>query len=70
MRETYEVSGQPGSSISTVRVEFLGAHARIKIWNRGGLTGELVVNATDADEFVSRLTDTRRVSWSRLDEVV
>lgn len=34
--------------ISSVRVETLGGHAHIGVWNRGGKAGTLVVDASDA----------------------
>ena len=30
-------------------------HTRIKVWNRGGLAGTLVVNTSDAVEIIRRL---------------
>ncbi len=68
-RTEYVVQGRDGSAVSSVRVVIQGAHARLTIWNRGGNAGDLVVNATDADEIVLSLTAARRVSWERLDEV-
>ena len=32
-------------------------HTRIKVYNRGGLSGELVVNTADAQELMDRLPD-------------
>jgi hypothetical protein len=62
----YVVQGRHESAVSSVRVKIQGAHARIAIWNRGGLAGELVVQASDADEIVLSLTSARRTSWERL----
>ena len=43
--------------ISSVRVEPGPKHARLSVWNRGGLAGVLVVNAEDAKEIAARLLD-------------
>lgn len=61
------VEGRPGSAVSSVRIKVQGGHARLSIWNRGGLAGEIVVNTADADEIVNLLTGSRRTSWERLD---
>ena len=41
--------------ISSVRIVPNFKHARLRIWNRGGCAGEIVVNAEDADAIVDRL---------------
>jgi hypothetical protein len=66
LRTEYVIQGRPGGVVSSVRVIFTGSHAKIAVWNRGGLAGELVVNAEDADAMVLILTDKRRTSWERL----
>jgi len=47
--------------VSTVRVERRGSHAIIRIWNRGGLAGQLVVAVEDAHAFVTRLKGTKTI---------
>jgi len=41
--------------ISSVRIIPQHKHARIRVWNRGGCSGDLVVNAEDAEAIVDRL---------------
>ena len=41
--------------VSAVRVETVGGHDRIRIWNRGGFAGELVVRAGDGPRIVAHL---------------
>ena len=41
--------------ISTRIVDQNPVHIRIKVWNRGGLAGTLVVNTADAVEIIGRL---------------
>lgn len=41
--------------VSSVRVSIGPMHARIRVWNRGKLAGELYVDADDWPEFVSLL---------------
>jgi hypothetical protein len=56
-----------GGPVSSVRVVTQGEHARITIWNRGGLAGELVVLRLDAAAYVEMLTgQRRRAVWERL----
>jgi hypothetical protein len=38
--------------VSSVRVVETPAHWRISVWNRGGKSGELVVNASDGPKFL------------------
>lgn len=43
----------------TARVEDQNpAHTRIKVWNRGGLAGTLVVGTSDAKRVMARLVGT------------
>jgi hypothetical protein len=41
--------------ISSVRCEVSGAHCHVKIWNRGGCAGEIVVNADDGIKIAKML---------------
>lgn len=41
--------------VSSARVERVGAHDRLRIWNRGALAGELVVNAGDGESIAARV---------------
>ena len=41
--------------ISTKTEDQNPVHTRIKVWNRGGLAGTLVVNTDDAAEIIGRL---------------
>jgi hypothetical protein len=41
--------------VTTIRSEVIGAHAHVKVWVRGGLAGELVVDAGDGPRIASRL---------------
>jgi len=43
--------------ISSIRIDRGPRHARISVWNRGGLAGVLTVNDEDADEIGRKLTD-------------
>jgi len=44
--------------ISSVVIEDRGPkHAHMRIWNRGGLAGTLIVNKEDANEIKDRLLD-------------
>lgn len=45
----------PKPLISSVRYHVAGGHAHVSIWNRGGLSGVVVVNADDVVAFVARL---------------
>jgi len=40
-------------------------HTRIKVWNRGGLAGTLVVNTSDAAEIIRRLEGDGHTSISQ-----
>lgn len=41
--------------ISSVRVETIGNHDRVQVWNRGGLAGTLMVCAGDGDAIAELL---------------
>jgi len=43
--------------ISSVRVEHGPRHDRVRVWNRGGLAGVLVVDAGDGNAIADRLRD-------------
>ncbi len=45
----------PRPLISTVEVTEHPRHWRLRVWNRGGLAGELVVNADDGEQVLDRL---------------
>lgn len=66
IKTEYVVTGRLGGAVSSVRVTIQGAHAKLAIWNRGGLAGELIVYVDDAPELVNLLTGSRRTSWERL----
>jgi len=44
------------SIVSTLKVEVLGNHCKIHVWNRGGKAGTLTVDRKDADHFISVLS--------------
>ena len=41
--------------VTSVRVEYGPGHDRVRIWNRGGCAGELVVNRGDGNKVLVRL---------------
>lgn len=43
------------SPVSSAEVEQGPAHDRIRIWNRGGLAGELVVTSGDGERIAKQL---------------
>lgn len=43
------------AQVSMVRWTVGGGHAHMAIWNRGGLSGEIVVEARDAAQIAARL---------------
>lgn len=43
--------------VTSVRVRPSGKHDRVSIWNRGGLSGEVVVDAGDGVTIAKRLLD-------------
>jgi hypothetical protein len=51
----FELRGEPGAMVSSIRVMANGHHALISVWNRGALAGTLTVNASDADAIATRL---------------
>lgn len=51
----HEFMGVAGGIVSSVRVRILGEHARVRVWNRGGLAGELTVAVRDWEHIVKRL---------------
>lgn len=55
-----EIAAMPGAArsevlISAVRITPQFKHARLRVFNRGGGSGELVVNAADAWKVAGRL---------------
>lgn len=49
--------------ISSVRIERGPGHDRILVWNRGGKSGELVVNKEDSDAIAARLLDMTLIEY-------
>lgn len=49
----FNYDGKP--LISSIRVQTLGGHTHIDVWNRGGKAGTLVVNAEDGDRVAELL---------------
>lgn len=47
--------GWPRPVITSIEVTKNPRHWRLRVWNRGGLAGELAVNAEDGQEFLNRL---------------
>lgn len=41
--------------VTSVTSEVVGGHARVRVWIRGGLAGELTVDATDGPSLATRL---------------
>lgn len=63
MKRTFMAKGYDGGAdesgnrplITCVRIEYGPAHDRVRVWNRGGCSGELVVNAGDGERFLAVL---------------
>jgi len=53
VREAEEADVTP--IITSVRWEVLGGHAHMSVWNRGGKSGDLVLDADDANIVAERL---------------
>lgn len=54
MTTQYLATAAPVSSLSA---SVTGRHTRVKIWINGGLAGELVMDANEADDFAYLLMD-------------
>lgn len=53
---TAPAGGSPSAHlVSSAAVTVMGGHERVRLWNRGGLAGELVVVAGDAAALVEQL---------------
>lgn len=49
--------------VTSVQVEAVGGHDRVKVWNRGGLAGELVVQLGDGEPICERLRGGDARAW-------
>ena len=49
------IAGEPLGIVSSVRVQTIGAHVHVSVWNRGAFAGRLVVDPNDADTIAWRL---------------
>lgn len=52
---SFELLGEPGDLVSSVRYETRGSHSILVIWNRGGFAGTLTINAADLGGMLQRL---------------
>ncbi len=50
-----ELEAPSARIVSSARSEHVGGHDRVRVWNRGALSGELVVTAGDGDAILERL---------------
>jgi len=41
--------------VSSIKISYRGSHAILRIWNRGGLAGQLVIPVEDVYLFVERI---------------
>lgn len=61
--DTSQTLVRRGAVISSLRVEKNPQHWHIHIWNRGGKSGTICVNAEDGPLIVARLGGSESWSW-------